>query len=826
MLYQHQKTAFWSLSLCILPWGGGLVYSEYTTLSTSHLLLIAWGIFSLWFLCWYKRIIGRHMILLLLYFVVGCLWGQWAWHNASKSAHAPAHWANQLRWFEGYIEGPITHFPTSSRAYLRLTRTTVKLSSRWQRAEGRILLKFSRISRAQRPTQDTTPPRWERGMYIRCMSKLRLLRWYGNPGLRDTRRVYKMKGVAYQLSVRDTRILTLQSAPTDWWRFFVHKRTQTLRWLQAHTPKRAGGLIRALVLGDRGGLAPSLRIPFAKTGTSHLLAISGLHLALLASALFFLFRGLLSLRNRWVITGRASKYAAYITLLCLISYTFVSGMSTSTVRACIMASMALMVWTHARQIGWQHTLTWAAFVILLTQPLALFSLSFQLSFLAVIALGWTTQPLEHLFLSHTGAPTLLRHIKRYLFGMVSASIIATLATLPFTLTFSPEVPLLAPIVNLVAIPLGGYGIVGAGLLAVSIAQLCPPLALPILRICVWSADGLCAWIEWWASLPVNWQLPPLRPVEWCIYYLCLLGLCCWRRSRKLSLLLLLAAVSLGGYHYISSMSKERVLSLHFVDIGQGDATLIRFPNGKTMMVDAGGEPFLSYDIGQHVLVPYFRWLRIKKLDYAMLSHPHPDHFGGFATLFAHYPPQEFWHNEQTSQHKDYKRMRAALTRAKTRLRTFPTPTTMWIGKVKLEILHPFPGAYEGKTYFWALHANDNSLVMLLTYGKIKILMTGDIEERGEELLTKRWSTHKIDLLKVPHHGSRTSSTERLLRHVRPRHAVASLGRANLFGFPHKSVAKRYKSHRIKLWRTDKYGLIHVKTDGTRLDIKTHVQQPE
>ncbi|MEM1010476.1 MAG: ComEC/Rec2 family competence protein, partial [Myxococcota bacterium] len=253
--------------------------------------------------------------------------------------------------------------------------------------------------------------------------------------------------------------------------------------------------------------------------------------------------------------------------------------------------------------------------------------------------------------------------------------------------------------------------------------------------------------------------------------------------------------------------------------------VITFPNRQVMIIDAGGEAFLPIDVWKRVLIPYFRQQRIKKLDIAVLSHPHPDHFGGFSSLFQVLPPKVFWHSGQTTRHPQYRKLRKSLRAQAIPLRTFRRPQTFSFGEARVEVLHPFPGPHEGRTYYWARHANDNSLVLRIIYRDFRILFTGDIEERAEEILLERKLDLRADILKVPHHGSRTSSTLPFLKKVRPRDAIASLGRYNAFRFPHKRTRQHLKQQKIRFWRTDQHGMIRVTTHGHQYKIQTFLKKP-
>jgi competence protein ComEC len=402
-------------------------------------------------------------------------------------------------------------------------------------------------------------------------------------------------------------------------------------------------------------------------------------------------------------------------------------------------------------------------------------------------------------------------------------------TLPLTLYYFPHLPLWGPIVNVLAVPLGGFLVVGTGLLAICMWFISPMLAAYIIELSGLCARMLLALIDWFNSLPgADWSLAPMRTHEITAYYSLLLGLCLlrWRSYRRVTVLCLITAIVLWGGGWLWQEIRHwrgRPLEIHFIDVGQGDATLIKFPNGQNMLVDAGGSAFGKVDVGERALYPYLRWLRVNRIDFAVLSHPHPDHFDGFIYIARKIPIGEFWHNGQQIALPRFRVLMQTLQELRVRQRVFHRHQRIDIGGVQIQNLHPLPGPHEGTSYYWVFGGNDNSLVLHLQYKEVSFLLAGDIETRAEEILSERWPNLRVNLLKVPHHGSRTSSTDRLLDLLKPQHAALSLGRMNRYNFPHPSVIERYQQRHIKLWRTDQHGRLHVSTNGKTIQFSAYQQ---
>lgn len=671
------------------------------------------------------------------------------------------------------------------------------------------------------------------GTRIRLRCTLRPPTWYANPGLTNWQQTLAYQGIHWLGQTQSHTLIRLK-LPSRWTMSAqVHTLRGALRhWLRRALHDQQAGLLQALLLGDKSGLSRHTKDTFTQTGTAHLLAISGLHLALVGHLSYLFFAWLLS----WspiLLRGGHHKRCAILGALPIVGlYTCISGASYATLRA---FGMLLLLWGSIwsrRRAHPLQTLSLIVWVVLLWRPLALFSTSFQLSFLAVSVL----LQLHHLQPLSPPTQSLYARILalcEVLWGWWRASCWATMATLPLALSFAPQLPLLGPFFNLFAIPLGGYGVVGTGLFAAGLWALWPGAGTHCLHIAGWLGQLLLSSLDHLASSTsfARPSLPPLRWFELGAYY-CFLVALLWRRHRRTAICLMLTGGHLLFLGWSLPLVRQKLrwqrppLTIHFFDVGQGDSMLLHFPNGTKMLLDAGGKAYGTFDIGKEVLTPTLRWHRVHRLDWVALSHPHPDHFGGLLAVFDDHPVGAFWSTGQAGHHPAFRKLRQKRAQKGIPQRLFLKPSTHQIGKVAVDILHPFPGPSEGKTYYWSLHANDNSLVMRLRYGKIKILLTGDLERRGEELLTQRWPDLRADVLKVPHHGSRTSSSERLLNSVRPQIAIFCLGRNNQFGFPHKEVWRRYRRRRIDTWRTDQHGQITLTTDGKTIRVRSFLSGQE
>jgi competence protein ComEC len=351
------------------------------------------------------------------------------------------------------------------------------------------------------------------------------------------------------------------------------------------------------------------------------------------------------------------------------------------------------------------------------------------------------------------------------------------------------------LVSLVIPPLGGWFLMGAG----SVADLFVTSLIPT------------------SNWPLIWEVYPTAIEVWVIYGMIgLIALILIRPSTRpyslLGLLLLLAILILPG-------PRRRGLEVTFLDVGQGDCTLIRTPAGETILIDGGG--FLipgkppPFDVGEKVVVPYLKREGVRKIDLMILSHPHPDHYGGLRAVAESFPVNAFWWNGQNFPDPTFDRLLTLLQEKGTRRHLVLAPFSNQIGGVKLEIV--YPNEINPKRGI-----NDNCLVLQMTYGKTSFLFTGDIERKAEEVIVDLPQALQANVLKIPHHGSKTSSSVPFIEKVSPQYAVVSLDENNWFNLPHPGTLEKYQRRGITLFRTDRHGAVTFYSDGETVHARPYL----
>jgi competence protein ComEC len=715
----------------------------------------------------------------------------------------------------------------------------------------------------------------EQGDRVAIYSRIRSIRNFNNPGGFDFKRSMAYReiwGSAFiegqELNLLENRV---ESGLLGW--------IDRLRSAIARTIDRAGlgseaAVLKALVMGDPSGITPDIRQAFTRTGTSHILAISGLHITIVASIAFALFRWLLSwipmvLRYAWTRKG-----AAVLTLMPITLYALIAGFSPSTQRALIMVAVFLLALLAERETDLMNTLALAALGILIVQPASLFSISFQLSFAAVwsIVYGLNRLPAVRSEVS----PDLEGWAAKMRGGLVAffgVSLAATWGTLALGMYYFNSVSVIGLLANCVAVPLMGYVVVVLGLAATLIAPLSAEAAIVGYQVSGFVLSKTIALLELMAALPYA-ALRTVSPsaVELALFYLlswaafhlatgrtaaanpipntaaigramsagtpgraapgyfrrlllqALRRACPDRKAAAGVLVLcLIAAIGDAGYWIYERFGRQD-LRLTLLDVGQGSSVLLEFPGGRTALVDGGGYAGTAgYDVGARVVAPFLWRRKIATIDTLILTHPNSDHVNGLLFIAENFQVGELWTNGESRPIPGYEGLiRTVQERGIARPRYADIPRRSAINDGQLEVLYPPVDFLERlEADRWRRDENNNSLVTKVSLGGISILIPGDIMRPAEkELVGLAGEKLKSTVLIAPHHGSRTSSSAEFLAAVAPQAVLVSCADRPGSGIPHPQILQRYASGGARIYRTDRHGAVRLSTDGRHVAITT------
>jgi competence protein ComEC len=577
---------------------------------------------------------------------------------------------------------------------------------------------------------------------------------------------------------------------------------------------REGRLLRALVLGERLAVEADTEAGFRAAGALHVLSVSGLHLTAIAGFLFLVLRKLILFFPVLALRLRPELIAGLVCLPAMGFYTLLTGEAVATVRAALMGGLALAAVLMRRPPSVANAIACAAALLLLSSPLLLLDVSFQLSFAGVISLAVSAAARRRDGGEETSRGGAAK-AGRWLARAVWASGAAMIVTVPLCAHHFAEIAPAALVGNLLLVPPLELGALPLGLLGSALGAGHPVLGLVPLRLAGW----LSAFSLWLADgfrrlAPViSVMSPNLMETLLFLAGALLLVIAAGRPPRpRLLLGAGLAFVVGAGAMGIRVLARrlDPNMRITFLDVGQGDAALVEAPGGFVMLVDAGGGVYPgSFDPGARVVGPVLRRKGIERIDLVVLSHPHPDHMNGLFHVFEHFQVGTLWTPGEAGGNPEYDRL-IALARA--RGVEVAEPRSFVRGPLEVQARGPMLGASVRAPP--GLGVNDASLVVRLGFAGRWFLFPGDIENQGEMELVAASEVDPLqsDVLKVPHHGSRTSSGAPLLDAVAPGIAVVSLGRRNRFGFPRAEVLARYASRGIKVLRTDLHGAVTLEVE--------------
>jgi competence protein ComEC len=630
------------------------------------------------------------------------------------------------------------------------------------------------------------------GQRLRLRVRLRALRDRHNPGSRGTARRLARRGVAAEARLVHPS-LHQRLPEREGWRPLagLHRlRAGAIRSLgRAGEP---GGLVAALALGDRGALSRETRDRFAQLGLAHLLAVSGLHLALGAGLAYGLVRRLLG-RSAGLAARADVRVAALILALVVAALQAVLAGFGVPVRRALAVVVALgLALVFGRPVGRRHVLLLAALWVLCLEPAALFEPGAQLSFAAsgglLLAAGRPG--------SERSSGRLSGWLERAS-DVVRTTVTATLATAPLAAWHLGVVAPAALVSNLVAVPLVGLVLLPLSLLAGLGVGLAPHASAPLVEVALAVACATLDAIEWAARLAPAWGLRPRLGVGFLALALVVSGLALrapGTAARLVGACLVLGVLSAAPAPRI----RPRPPRLVVLDVGQGDAILVEGREGA-LIVDSGAALPGRFDLGQSVVAPALAALGVQRLDLVVVTHADLDHRGGVPALLEHFEVGRLWLPHGAIAEPDFAAVLSAAGRAGVRVqeRGSGSPPSRF-GDVVVTPLWP-PRGRAG------LSRNDASLVLKVEAGSQRILLAGDVSARVEAELSARGLDLSAEVLLLPHHGSQTSSSRELLQAVEPLVAVVSAPCPGRFAWPHPDVVLRLRTARIPLWWTGRDG---------------------
>lgn len=560
---------------------------------------------------------------------------------------------------------------------------------------------------------------------------------------------------------------------TGKWRNKIRRAVERKYYSKGKPPDRRGVLLNALLTGERAGMTNQDKEQLTGSGVYHLLAISGAHIGIIALCCLTILKGLnITLKKRYIITA-----------IILIVFLLLSGFRVSAERAVLMAILLFFAHIYRLETNIYNIISFCGILLLARNPAAFLDAGFVLTFslTAIIAAG------RHIvlpLLKQTGW-RIFEYQRSFIAELISANLSASLAALPLSLYYFKRYSFSGIIAGVLLVPLTA-SIIGLGFIVILLAPLSGSLCqwvLSVLDIPLRLFFLITAFFSESINLNIYNASPPellviLIPCLFCVIPRCR------ATFHKMLLIFFIVLLSVGISVHIFPFSPAS-LTVFFLDVGQGDAQIVVFPGGDGLLIDGGGVYYSDFQVGRHVLLPFILQKRIR-IRWIAVSHYHADHSRGIAEIISILKPEALWLSSITPADRMYRGLLKKTPRS-TQIRYIAAPSVIRVGNCRVQWLNPAEILHAARS------KNNHSQVIKISSPYHSILFTGDIEMESEKQLADLFCNDiQADVLKVPHHGSATSSSAALLNCVSPRLAIFSCARYNRFGFPHRSVFDRYK----------------------------------
>jgi competence protein ComEC len=656
---------------------------------------------------------------------------------------------------------------------------------------------------------------WHYGDRVRFWIRPQVPRDSGNPGGFDYA-TYLARQEIYAIGYLDGdhEIELIARKPATVRAAIESLRREIRRYIDQHVAAENGALMKALVVGDMGAVTKEMRNEFTAAGVNHVLSISGLHVSMLGLVVFLMVRFGCSYSSYLTLRYNLVKIATFFSFLAVVFYTAIAGAMVPTVRSAIMIGVYELAVLLDREEEVFASLTFAALLIALIWPAVIADISFQLSFLAVLFIVWgmrrmmersPKRPRDELPQERSWWKEKLWQGRLHL----AVPLFATLGTGPLIAHYFGHLSLAGFVANPIVVPLVGFVVVPLGLMTGFLSLILPSAA----EMLLWPAEYLLSSTLWlvglFARLPLaNIAVPVPNLFEVAALYLFIVALFFVGRSRLAIYGVVVLGLVLGAdaFYWWRERWDRQDLRVTHLNVGQGDAAVVELPRSKVLVIDAGGTALGDFDTGESIVGPFLRSRKILKVDYLFLSHPRVDHYGGMRSIAMEFAPAEFWSGPGKGKTARFDDLEEVLERTHVkRVGLSDQEPCRAIDGVKLCVLYPPPN-----------RAEDTSVVLRLEFGKVQFLFAGDIDKREELFLQQKGGALRSAVLKVPRHGSASSSTQEFVTAVRPSLAIISAGGRSSSAPSRDGVVARYRKVGAEILRTDDDGAIIVETDGSTI----------
>ena len=763
--------------------------------------------------CEKKTLLSRKRGLILYACVLAGV-GYWLFDaGQNNGVDLPFHAGQREVTLSGVVTEPVEHAPGRVTMIVAVESVKWDTASRQVRGNLRLTWRPCRFGNECEPETDVF-----RGDRVTVRARIRPPFGTRNPGGFDYGAYLRDHGIHAVAVVRGPDRIQVQHPDffdiktRVWWQI-DRWRHQVRQAALATLRQPARGLFLGMIVGEQNDIPASVRDDFMTTGTVHIISISGSHLGLLAFVSFLGVRGITRrMPARWleklscVLTPK--QLAVLVTIPMVVFYTLLSGAHVATVRSLLMILLYLFaVWIgHERQII--IALGIAALFTTLSDPKAIYALSFQLSYVSVLAISLVFRWSKSDDKEEEIPQSLMVRLKHWGKQYALMTLAATVGTVPLVAYYFNQVAWLGMFANAVVVPLVGLFVVPLGLGASMIVLLGGLDQLPFGWVHQGIMDGLTSVVSALAKVPgAEWHVASPSILSMAGFYLCLMVALFSRKTtlRIVSMSVLICCL-LWWVWSPRHVLEDDALRVTFLDVGQGDATVLELPGGETILVD-GGAAYERWDMGRMVVGPYLWDRGIRRLTHVIATHPQLDHVGGLSWIIDNFEIDHYWSNGIRRTNLFYQRLHDTLEKHGLAERIARGGEEMITeGPCRLVSLNP-PLVENDSTLpeFQGSELNNLSVVLSLTCGKRSILLTADAEVEALTRLIHHSLVETATVVKIPHHGAKSSLNRRWIQQLNAETAVVSAGRGNRYGHPAQAVLQAYVH--MNVYRTDSDGAI-------------------
>ncbi len=799
----------------------GITFSQFLLFSQSALFfLFLTGTAILFFFYKRKESIAAYL-LLLFFFQIGILAG----NSISSPPENPHHISNIVdQRIEGIIIGKIKRIYSYDGTTTRFDVASLSFRTKkslYRHTQGTI--RFTLKAKL--------PPSFLPGTIIAIRAKLGHPSRYNNQGSFD---------YPNHLALKDIWITGFISSPLHIHKVesdisFVDKltaisetqREKIKQFFDSHLSKDSAALYKALITGDKSSLSLDVLEQFKGAGCMHILAISGIHMSLLGLFSFSLIYWLLR-RSTWLIlTINTKKAAAIASIIPLVLYSLVAGAQPPVVRSLIMSLIVIIAICSERKQSFFTLVALAAFSILVFSPADLFTISFQLSFVAILSIT-SIIPLITAICTPKADPqnefSFTQRSRTWFFSAIAVSLAATLGTAPLLLFYFNRLSLVGPLANLVVEPLICIWSLTIGFIATVFIYLFPPVAVFLFKF---GAIGLLLAtkaVYFFNSFSFSSvRLPTPSLIQLCLYYLCCISITQYQQLSKSVCFFSLTSLILSLLLFwlppaeISKYSKKHS-TLSILDVGHGSAAIIEFPHGKRILIDGGAISSPKFNIGERVIATFLWKKGITTIDEIVVTHPDSDHYNGIPFIMKHFGVKKLWINGTREDDLSWQNVLELAKENEISVQVAPSNANiMCSGNACVQVL---ANTVENSGKNESMSKNEESLVIKFTHGNFSAIFPGDITKNIEEKLIMSKLNLQATLLLAAHHGSSTSNSRSFLVNVSPDYLAVSASPYKPETFPSSYLLSLCKELGITMLQTAKSGTISITSTGENYTLDT------